>query len=126
MGPVDVFRESIFRHEALHRVFNEIFFTFFGGWNTKSMKANNSTKMPKCRIFGRFTLPETKSSPLKSNGWKMKFPFGTQPILRGELLVLESVSVFKMPLDLLLPLKDAETVGRFFGSRSSSHHPHGW
>ena len=32
----------------------------------------------------RFTLPETNSSsPLKVDGWKMTFPFGFRPILRG-------------------------------------------
>ena len=26
--------------------------------------------------LGKFTIPETNSSPLKINGWKMKFPSG--------------------------------------------------
>ena len=37
------------------------------------------------------TLPETNSSHLKMDGWKMTFPLGARPIFRGELLVLGSV-----------------------------------
>ena len=38
------------------------------------------------RHFRRLLLssPETNSSPLKINGWKIKFPFGFRPIFRGE------------------------------------------
>ena len=42
------------------------------------------------------TLPETNSSPLKMDGWKMYedvFPFGARPIFRGELLVSGRVVV---------------------------------
>lgn len=32
------------------------------------------------------TLPETNNSlPLKMNGWKMKFPFGSWPIFMGSV-----------------------------------------
>jgi len=34
-----------------------------------------------------FTLPETNKLPLKNGCWRLSFPFGAQPIFRGELLV---------------------------------------
>ena len=38
-------------------------------------------------ILKKSSIPETKSSPLEIDGWKMKNPFGFRPIFRGELLV---------------------------------------
>ena len=38
-------------------------------------------------------IPETNTSPLKINGWTMKFLFGARPIFRGEILVSGSVII---------------------------------
>ena len=45
---------------------------------------------------GDTTLPETNSSPLKINGWKMKFSLGW-PIFRCELLVSRWVDLPQFP-----------------------------
>ena len=47
--------------------------------------------LPKRTCGSRFGV-ETNSSPLKINGWKMKFPFGARPIFRGEFLASGGVS----------------------------------
>ena len=39
-----------------------------------------------------FSLGTNSSSPMKFNGWKMRFPFGTQPILRGYVSFREGSS----------------------------------
>ena len=34
-----------------------------------------------------FALPETNKLPQKNGCWRLSFPFGAQPIFRGDLLV---------------------------------------
>ena len=44
--------------------------------DTNIAKWGGSLTVVSVSIFGNLTLPETNSSHLKMDGWKMKFPFG--------------------------------------------------
>ena len=87
--------------------FNSLGLIFLGGWhsdicwNPYPLRSMRLVYLPTFNWFfmtmenNNFllkgdTLPETNSSPLKINGWKMKVLLGW-PIFRGELLVSGSV-----------------------------------